>query len=415
MKLPALACAVLIVTLGNAWSAPPSGVTRIELGSDTHGHWFDAKSDRIFYIQGENMSRTFLCVYDLATQKSVKYHFKNHHLRESFVPLRPEGQVIVDSLLVDAMKIDTLWSPSFVKDSTDHKLLQVSLADGALVREVQLAPDAAPAAMGRPEWSDKVFLLLTVRDRTFLKTLDPKTGSQGDSVAVGDFVVQHALFLEGSPRVVMDVKTPKGSRLVVFDLKARKVRKSFPLDAGLDDLQEDGTKVLAFFRPPGDLKGVVASFDLENGSPRRIASIDGEMESMVQDGSSVFVIAKDHSRPSKPNDHGFFPRNLHVIAKGGASKNETIPWTQRSGRFFGYDAKGKALLFHATQPATAWSISAAVEALAQTAKDLDRRSGEYSLKDPQTWGLLLLAVGAVAGMILQAVYYMRSGGGGDSY
>lgn len=380
----ALAAALSATALGAFWDSSPQVLDRMNLGSEAHGHRFDAQSGKILYIQGEDLNKTFLCAYDVAAKTVRKYHFADYHLENSFVYLRAADQVVVEAR----------YSPGYGSHE-ESRLLQISLADGALVREIRLPADAAPEALGRPEWTDKVFVLLSVNDKTLVKTLDPKTGILGDSVPVGDFTVSHAVFLDAKPLLVLDALAQKQPRLVVFDLAAGKVKKDFPRDAGFEELQAAEPGVLGYYRPPGDFKVVVASLELENGSPKVLATIDGGIESMVQAGNHVYVIAKDHSRKVESNDRGFAPRNLHIIDGFGFTATETLPWTRRSGKLFGYDDRSRKLLYSATQPVSAFAIPGDSGSLSLAAKDLDRRIGEFWGVDDQSWLMAVLLAGVI--------------------
>jgi hypothetical protein len=139
----------------------------------------------------------------------------------------------------------------------------------------------------------------------------------------------------------------------------------------------------------------VASLELENGTPKVLATIEGGIESMVQGGNRVYIIAQDRSRKAESNDRGLHPRILHIIDGYGFTATETLAWTQRSGKLFGYDDRSRKLLYSATQPVSAFAIPGDSGSLALAAKDLDRRLGEFWGVDDQSWIMLVLLAGVI--------------------
>lgn len=388
MAVPGIRFVALALSLAVAPSraAPPSGPVPLEGTAEGHDYRLDPKSGKLLFIAGDYPFKTYFVDVDLKTGKSRRRAFPEYRVLDSFVYLAPADQALVAVLRGN----DNLLGSGEEADANRNKLLQVSLEDGKILREIRLAPKASVTTLGKPAWTKTIFLLLNVDDKAFLKTFEPATGAVSAAVEIGDFKVEHAVFLDGSPTLVLDARSEKKARLVTYDLVSRKILKDFPREAGFDALVAHGDDVLAYSRPSGEVGGAISLLNLRDGASSELAKFEGDVESLLAGPGRVFAIAKDLSRPAESNDLGHHPRVLCLIPKGGLM--ETIPWTSRKGRLFGFDPETGMIYFSATQPSGAWTAFGDKETLLRAARELERRSGQFWGNNAQTWGMIGLVV-----------------------
>lgn len=380
----ALSLALLGGTLAGCRSEAPRGMVRLKTGSEGRGHRFFPKGGKLLFLAGEYPFKTRLCAYDLATGKLRRWSFPEHRLLGEIAYLERSGSALVHAE----------YDPGGSR--AEKKLLQVALADGSVLRELRLAPEARLSALGNPAWSDQVFLVLQVGPQAVLKTFDPRSGAEGEAVPIGAYPVAAAAFLDADPRLALYVKDRESSRLVVYDLFGRKVVRELPMDRSVEQLRPAGTELLAALRAPGETRETVALLDLEGREPRPLGIVEGEVESLLPAGKTVYALAMDLRRPRERNDRGFHPRDLHILDASGTRAPETVAWTKRGGALFGFEEKAGRLLLAVTQPASAWAVPAGKESLSGAARELDRRAGEFWTVDDQAWilwGLLLAIIG----------------------
>ncbi|MBI5210106.1 MAG: hypothetical protein HY927_09060 [Elusimicrobia bacterium] len=367
----------------------PEGVTRLAVSAESRGHSLDRRSGKLLYLEGDYPYKTFFCVHDLAAGEGRKWHFPGYRLRESYAYLDKAGQAVLDADYGSGK-------------SRERRLLRVSLADGAVLKAIPLAPEVAPVALGRPGWTEKVFVILAGRDKTYLKTLDCGAGTEEDAVLVGEFRAKAAAFPEASPLVVLDAEAEGKPLLAVYDLIGGKLVRELRTDAGFGRLEASDDGALAHVRPAGDAKEVVVRISPQLGPPQRLAAIEGGIESLLEADGRLYVTAGDPARPPQA-DGRYHPRFLTIMDKDGSPSPEGIAWTKRGGRLVGYDARLKAVVFAATQPASVWAIAADKGALARAALELDRTAGEF-------WGVsresrVLLVLGVVAAVVMAVLVF----------
>ncbi|MBI5238904.1 MAG: hypothetical protein HY926_00385 [Elusimicrobia bacterium] len=410
---------ILLATLASAGcSRLPDGVSRPDLGAETHGHRYHAASGRVLYLQGEYPHKTYFCVYDGLTGAIQKVHVDDYRLIDSDYAYLPREHEAV--LPVKFRPSEDAEDHVYVPNATGNllnvrgpdkkalaadRLLHVSTRDGSIIKEMPLAKDASLAALSRPAWSDRVFIVINAQDKALLKRYDPTKRAAEDAVPLGDFTIQAAAFSDSSPQMILDVRdAAKKPRLVVYDLKAGRISKEASPPAGLDALRASGARFLASYSPSGEVKSIVADIDPQDASVRRIAELDNGIESLALSNDRAWAVSRDASHPQKADDRGFFPRLITLIGRDGST--EPVPWTKRDGELFGYDGRTQRLFFAATQPAGVWTISGDRKTLSAAARELDRTAGEF----PRSMKLLLIfmIVGSVVMGVL--VRFMKFGG-----
>lgn len=408
--------ALLLAALACACRRAPPSLRRLDLGDETHGHRYDAKSGRLLYLQGLYPHKTYFCAYDVSSGEVLRSHFDDYRLIESEYAYLPESdEAVVAGLYKPAeQSSDHVYLPDargglmnfrsqegavFIAD----RLLHVSMKTGEILKEIPLAKDTSLLAIARPAGSKKVLIVLKSGEHALLKAYDPSARTAEDAVLMGDFSPRNALVLDAGPSVLLDIQdAAKKPRLVVYDVGERKEARSLARPSGFDELQAAGGTVLGRYSPLGEVKSVVAAIDPAEPAVRDLAVVEGGGESMLAAGGSLWVIGPDSSRPREANDRGFSPRRLTKIARDGKTPAENLPWTKRRGRLLGYDAAGARVLFAATEPASVWSIPADKEALASAAAELDRRAGEFMGRQVLLQGFLIVGIAVMGGLVFIA-------------
>lgn len=408
---------LLFAVLAAGCRHPPDGVSQIDLGEETHGHQYDARAGKLLYIQGEYPHKTYFGVYDLTTGKVSKKHFADYRLVDSDFVYLPKADEAV--LAARYRAVEDAGAHVYMRNTDGNllnfsgqegekvkpdRLLHVSLLDGSLLGEMALAQDTVPVEIARPSWSDKIFIVLKTEEKTLLKLYDPGKRAANDSITIGDFVAQGAAFLDRSPLLLLSVKDSlKKPRLITYDLTKMKVLMDLPHESGLDEIQSYRDFTLARHRLAGELKTVVARLDFENGSIRALATIENDVESMLLASDRVCLISQDITRRGTPDGRGLAPRFFTLLNAQAPFSRDSITWTNRAGRLFGYDQKNGRLFFAAAQPASVWMIAADKQTLSQAAGEIDRKTGQMLGRQVlmQTY---LIAGCAVMGGLMMLMY-----------
>ena len=377
---------VLLLALAASAAAPPAA-QRLKTEDPAQGHRFYEGTGRLLYVEGEYPSKTRLGVYDAAAGTARSYFFPEQRLTGRFVYLEDRDQALVESL-------------DRPGETAEPGLLRVDLKDGSVLGRIPLTGDVTLAGFARPAWSREAFLVLTARDRTFLKTLDPATGEAPQARPLGDFMTLSAAFDETGPWVLLTVKEKGRARLVVVDLRSGKALRDFPSETGFDGVVAGPGGLLAHARAPGDAVTVFSRLDPAAGTAREVGRVAGVVETVLEAGGRVYAVLKDPSRPASDADKDLRPRVLALLDERRPGPPETLAWTQRRGRLVGYSAGAGKLYFAATQPSSSWALPTEAAGLAAAAKELDRRTGEFWGADRQSWFLGLLAAGVLLGIVM---------------
>ena len=379
---PALRLLLLALT---AVAATAPAALRLKTEDPGSGHRFFPGTGRLLYVQGEYPSKTGLGVYDAAAGAARSFYFPETRLTGRFVYLEDRDQALVESL-------------DRPGEAEEPGLLRVDLKDGSVLGRIPLTGGVALVGLGRPAWSKEAFLVLTARDRTFLKALDAATGEARDARPLGDFTTLSAAFDETGPWALLTAKEKGRARLIVVDLRAGKVTGDFPTESGFDEVVAGSGGLLGLARAPGETVTVFSRLDPAAGTARELGRVSGQVESVLEAGGRVYAVAKDPSRPATDADRDLRPRVLALLDGRRPGPAQTVAWTQRKGRLVGSGA-GR-LYFAATQPNSAWELPAEAEGLAAAAKELDRRTGEFWGADRQSWYLGLLAAAVLLGIVM---------------
>lgn len=377
---------VLLLALAASAAAPPAA-QRLKTEDPARGHRYFGGTGRLIYVEGEYPSKTRLGVYDVAAKKSRSFFFPEQRLTGRFVYLEDRDQALVESL----DRPGTADEPG---------LLRVDLKSGAVLGRIPLTGEVGLAGFALPAWSREAFLVLTARDRTFLKTLDPATGEAREARPLGDFTTLSAAFDETGPWALLTAKEKGRARLVVVDLSAGKVLRDFPSETGFDGVTAGPGGLLAHARAPGDAVTVFSRLDPAGGTAREVGRVDGEVETVLEAGGRVYAVLRDPARPPSDAEKDLRPRVLAVFDARRPGPPETLPWTQRRGTLVGFASGTGRLYYSATQPSSSWELPADAAGLADAARELDRRTGEFWGADRQSWFLGLLAAGVLLGIVM---------------
>ncbi|TBR22755.1 hypothetical protein EPO15_07280 [bacterium] len=366
------------------WAAAPAAV-RLKTDDPARFHRYYERSNRLLYVGGEYPAKTGLGVFEVATGKSRLFTFPEQFLPGPFLTLEDQDQALVES-----------------EDHSDGQgssfIQRVDLKDGTVLGRIPLGEGVGLAGLGRPAWSREAFLILTARDRTFLKTLDPATGAAQESRLLGAFRTVHAVFDETGPWAVLRVEEKGKSRFLVVDLRAGKVLRDFPTETGFDGLVGGAGGILAHARLPGETTTVLTRLDPAAGTARELGRCEGELENLMEAGGRVYVLSRDTSVP--PVDKLLRERLLVVFDERRPGPPQTLRWTKRLGEFAGYSAAAGKLYFAATEPSSVWELPADPAGLPAAVQELDRRTGEFWGSDRQSWVLGGLAVVVLFGIAL---------------
>lgn len=375
---------LLLLALTAAAAATPAAL-RLKTGDPAQGHRFFPGTGRLLYVEGEYPSKTRLGVYDAAAGAARSFTFPEQRLTGRFVYLEDRDQALVESL-------------DRPGETAEPGLLRVDLRDGSVLGRIPLSGDVGLAGLGRPAWSREAFLVLTARDRTFLKTLDAATGESREARPLGDFTTSSVAFDETGPWALLRAKEKGRARLVVVDLRSGKAVRDFPTESGFDEVLAGPAGLLGLARAPGEAVTVFSRLDPAAGTARELGRVSGEVESVLEAGGRVYAVARDPGRPPIDAEKDLRPRVLALLDGRRPGPPQVLAWTQRKGRLVG-SAPGK-LYFAATQPSSAWELPAEAEGLAAAAKELDRRTGEFWGADQQSWYLGLLAAAVLLGIVM---------------
>lgn len=377
---------LLLLALAAGAATGPAAV-RLKTGDPAHHHRYFEGSKRLLYVEGEYPSKTRLGVFDAASGRARSFHFSEQRLVGPFLYLEDRDQALVESL----------ERPG---EGDDPGILRVDLKNGSVLGRIPLSEGVALAGFGRPPWSREAFLVLTARDRTFLKTLDPATGVATEARALGDFMTSSAVFDETGPWAILTVREKGKPRLVVVDLRAGKVQRDFPTETGFDAVVAGPGGLLAHARLPGEATTVLYRLNPEAGTASELGRVDGKVETVLEAHGRVYAVAKEPGRPAIDGEKDLHARVLALFDTRRPGPPETLPWTQRRGSLVGYSAGSGKLYFAATQPSSSWELPAEAAGLAAAARELDRRTGEFWGADRQSWYLGFLAAGVLLGIVM---------------
>lgn len=380
---------VFLFALAAAAATAPAAI-RLKTEDPARGHRYYERTKRLLYVEGEYPSKTGLGVFEAATGKARSFYFPEQRLTGPFVYLEDLDLALVESLDRPGGK-------------SEPGLLRVNLKDGSVLGRIPLSGDVGLAGFGRPAWSREAFLVLTARDRTFLKTLDPATGKAEEARPLGAFTTLAAAFDETGPWAVLTALEKGKARLVVVDLRVGKVLRDFPTETGFDAVVAGSGGLLAHARNPGEATTVLYRLNPSDGTAREIGRVEGELESLLEAGRRVYAVVRDGSRPPIDAERDLHARTLTVIDERRPGPPEILPWTRRQGEFVGFSSEKAKLYFAATQPKSSWELPADSAGLAAAAAELDRRTGEFWGADRQSWFLIVLAGAVALGLILAIV------------
>lgn len=301
-------------------------IKRIKAGYGSNSYSFHPKSSQLSFVKDSIPNKTFLTVVDTISRRVNKHYFINYCF-DGPHELVSDNKAIASALFVK----DGVWQ---------SKVIVLDLGRRIILYSFPMPSDCEIILIQKPEWSQKVYILFQMKydKKTMLKTIDLSDETVSDTHILGDFYTKNALFAKELPYLIVDASENGKNLLIVYNVTSKKIVHTFDINVNFTEIKVSNKDIIyGLSQIPGNKKGKVLEYDLNKMSERCTIELEGELESLQEAGGFLYVIGKDLKRSNAQKKYWLYPRKLYKVDMEKCGVIDAIDWTQRNGRFVGYD------------------------------------------------------------------------------